>query len=457
MPTAATAKSTTTTTVKTTATAHSTVETAPGHSAPMKTSANSAAMEATDRTAPDASANRSAMEASHRRRMKSGNPGMESARASRHAAVKTRRHTRMEAARHTPVKSAIHAIMKPAGHTGMESTGTGTEPTRTRTEPTSAPMESAIDTRVKSRVKTVMHVKIVADKAAVREKSPVWEKDSAKPARERIEDRRRIKSAVVISRRVIRVTVIAADISHRRSRCRCVSRIIRARIRARRSFGDHRRLAGIRVGLIRRRSHRSRVRFFAQFRAALQHCRQYRRGHTHVTHFDDLIRRRLKRPGRILDKCQNNRLIHSRFGEGNDIIDSTGKLGRSAGRNRAGGGIARLSGIGLHRTREKTGTGDHAAESNKWKKPRFHNPFDVPNWSNIRKFRLVQDTPETPDFQGKTVSTIRAIRHLVQLLRRLLVQLLPPPALLHHALLRFARHFFVMAEFLGMHPSPTRQ
>ena len=351
--------------------AHSTVEAASDRTA-VKTTAHGAAVESSANCATvKSAANHSSTETTadwHRMKSTCRNPTVETTTS--HTPVETTRYTTMEPARSARMKSTTVNI------TAVEST-----------------MESAV-------VKTVVDMETVMDKPAMREETAVREKDSVEPARKWIEEWARVISAVIISRIIgIRAAVISTDIGDRRSGLRGVIRTIRTRGRIGRRLGNHRRLGWRRVG-IRRRRHRRSMSLFAYFSTTFKHGGHHGGRNAQVPQLDDFVRRRLKRPGRILDERQNNRLIHAGFRERNNLVDPTGKLRSSAGRNRAGG-IARLSGIRLNRARGKTGTGDHAAKDKEWEKPRLHNHLTFRTGSIFGKIRLNQSTSEMPDFQGE--------------------------------------------------------
>ena len=286
--------------------------------------------------------------AAHRRRVHAGDSAMKTS-AGHSSRMKTTR--------------SRHSAMKTSRRTGMESTRAAVEPARVAVESSARAAMEPARASVKPRMRTIVDMEIIMHKAAMRKETAMREKDSAKPARERIKECRRIPTADP-NRRRIYVATIAANIGHGRSGLRR----IRTGIRVGRRFGHYRRLSGICLGC-RRRGHRSSMGLVTQLRAAFQHRRQFWRGNSHVAQLDDFVRRRFKRPRGILDERQNNRLVHAGFGKGNDVVDSAGKWRSSAGRNRAR--IGWLSGIRLNRARNKAGTGDHAAEEQKVAKTAF--------------------------------------------------------------------------------------
>ncbi len=263
-------------------------------------------------------------------------------------------------ANHAAVKSPAHWGTMKTAYRAVETTGANSSRVEPSADPgmkSRAPMKSSMNS-------SVMHMEAVVDKTSMREETTVRVKDSAKPAREGIKEWARIIAAGIIVRVIrIRIAIIPADVGHRRCRrrgrrCRVCGIICAGRV-AGRHVANYRRLAGIGTALVLRNC--GCMSLIVQFTAAFQHRSQYRCGNTHITQLDNLIGRRLEWPGRVFDERQHNGLIHTRLAQRNDFVDASGKLGSSAGRNRADG-IAWLSGIGFNRARGKADTGNQAAK-----------------------------------------------------------------------------------------------
>jgi len=249
--------------------AHSTMETAPTHST-MKAPTNWSAVESAPyRTVKTATNHLPMKTAAHR--------------CSAESAIKTMGSRENWAACESWVKTAgTYAAVK------------------TRAAVETASHKSAVTTSykpsVEPAVKTASSYKTTpgsVNKTAMREKAAMWEKAAIKPARRRKEKCRRNKPC---KPRLINRIRVTSDINNRRAGV--ATSISGRRCLGRRHFlgslrrlrGDYRRLRGL----------------IAQFTAALQHRRNHCGRDPLVAQLDDLIRRRLKWPGRVIDERQNN-------------------------------------------------------------------------------------------------------------------------------------------------------
>lgn len=265
----------------------------------------------------------------------------------------------------TTVESAAHSVtMKTTCYksatrtTGHESTA---RPARRKAsvEATGKSVMKTTPMRYEAAMEIVMHMEIIVHESPMRKIATMRVEMSSKPARERIEERRGIPTAVIIGIGVIRIPIVSADINDRRGRLRSIIGVagVRARGCAGRRLSDYGSLGGIRFGSLRICSG-SRPRLIPHLRATLQHRSNDLRRNPLVAQLDNFIRARLKRPGRRLHERKHDRLVDTGFRQCHNIIDSTGKLRGGTAGNRT---RRRLGGFGLDRVSPKARTRERAA------------------------------------------------------------------------------------------------